>query len=48
MNKDGKILRENYIEKYGITFDKNDAAFEEDVEDIYAEVPEEEWKDERI
>lgn len=40
--------REDYIEKYGITFDKNDEAFEKDVEDVYAEVPEEEEKDECV
>ena len=45
----GKIMnREDYIEKYGITFDKNDEAFEKDVEDVYVEVPEEERKDECV
>lgn len=40
--------RDEYIKKYGITFDENDEAFENDVEDTYVEVPEEERKDECI
>ncbi len=40
--------REDYIKKYGITFDENDEAFQKDVENVYVEVPEEEGKDECI
>lgn len=36
-----QLVRENYISQYGITFDENDEAFEQDVEDVYTEIPEE-------